>query len=157
MTSAVPIDAPRPSEADQLEAPGVFITLVNGKKARLRYGARAIRYLEKQWDGLPGFQEAMTSPKSQIGAFYDALYAGLLHEQLAGNPDDVLDMLDERRMATEYLKAFEEAFAQSVPTEAQENQNQPKPRVLSENFLGPNSNTLPEPNSESPLKTSSGG
>lgn len=108
----------RVTEGDRIEALGVPITLVDGRQVRLRFGARAIRQLERQYGSLKTFQEEIRSGSDGRGAtaIFDALGAGLLHEKL-GSQEEVDDLLDERLLSSDYLTAFNEAWEQSQPPE----------------------------------------
>lgn len=114
-------EQPRPiTEADRLEARGYPITLVDGRVVRLRFGAKAMRYLERQYGSLGAFtDEAQKGAQGKAAsATFDALIAGLMHLHL-GTPDEVEDLLDEDRLNTEYANAFSEAWSEALPPEDQ--------------------------------------
>jgi hypothetical protein len=106
------------TEGDRIEGRGQPITLIDGRVVRLRFGAKALRYLEKTYGSLAAFQEeAMKGAAGKAAsATFDALIAGLMHERL-GTPDEVEDLLDEERLTTEYADAFSRSWGEALPPE----------------------------------------
>lgn len=106
------------TEGDRVEARGVPITLADGRSVRLRFGAKALRYLEREYGSLKAFQEEAKKGNEgrAVTAVLDAIIAGLLHESL-GTVDEVENLLDERRLTTDYADAFNKAWDEAQPPE----------------------------------------
>lgn len=115
-----PVSArPEVTEGDRVEARNEPITLVDGRTAHLRFGAKALRHLERSYGGVNEWERAMKSQGDgpTASAVFDALIAGLLHLRM-GTPEDVEDLLDENRLE-EYVLAISRAMERHQAPEAQ--------------------------------------
>jgi hypothetical protein len=106
------------TDSDRILAPGVPVTLIDGRTVTLRYGMRAMKAIEDRWGSVG---EAMlllhgvlqgTTPKS-IGTVVAFLADGLIHEGLS--EDALLDLTEFGAMAR-YIDSIADALDEALPT-----------------------------------------
>jgi hypothetical protein len=110
------------NDSERLLAEGTEVTLLNGRKARLRYGMRAIKILEDEFGSVSAIQDHMETDEegNATGKVFTALWAllraGLLDEKLS---DEELDQLVDPTQVQAYMNAVEKAFTQAFPQAGQ--------------------------------------
>jgi hypothetical protein len=106
------------TESDRILAPGVPITLADGREVHLRYGMRALKALEDEFGGLGAVEDVLDTDGrgKMIGPIMSMLAAGLGHESLTA--DDLLDLTVPSALVV-YGEAVAEAFSQAFPSSTQ--------------------------------------
>lgn len=114
-----PTTPPEPTDAQRIAAAGYPITLTDGRRARVRFGLRALKLLEERYGSLVGIAESLremvgddADHAKMIAPTWDLLEAGLLHLRL--EPEDLDALLDPNRLA-EYTEAVARAFREAMP------------------------------------------
>lgn len=106
------------TESDRILAPGVPITLTDGREVRVRYGMRALKMLEDEFGGLGAVEDVLDGNGKMIGPIVMMLAAGLSHEHISA--DELLDLTDPAELAS-YGDAVSAAFGQAFPQASQGN------------------------------------
>lgn len=130
------------TNAKQLAARGVPITLADGREVRLRYDMEALEAIEGAFGSLAAMQEELAEDKKMFTALNTVIAAGLKHEGLSR--EDVVKLMDPAELEA-YSEAMSEAFDQAFPQKAQaarENVAELKPTSPSP---GPISTISPQP------------